>query len=88
MSDTEKTFDNSWQAVWKRELNEILEELKYPERYSAAQIAHKQLRKKELEKALSANKKNAFATGQENVKNKANTNTALSAQMFGGQGIE
>ncbi len=75
MSDDAKVFDNSWEAVWKREVNELSERLKYPERYSASEINRMQVRKKELEEAIENRKSKkkdltgGFAKGRQNIQN-------------------
>ena len=34
MSDNSKNkFDNSWESVWMREINELDEQIKHPEKY-------------------------------------------------------
>lgn len=75
MSDDAKVFDNSWEAVWKREINELSERLKYPERYSVSEINRMQVRKKELEEAIENRKSKkkdltgGFAKGKQNIQN-------------------
>ena len=75
MSDDAKVFDNSWEAVWKREINELSERLKYPERYSTSEINRMQVRKKELEEAIKNRKSKkkdltgGFAKGKQNIQN-------------------
>ena len=90
MSDNNKNvFDNSWEAVWQREINELDERLKRSEFYSAAEIAHMTARKESLEKALMErkNNKNAFKAGQQNVVNSANAHDAMMAQMAGNRTV-
>lgn len=90
MSDNEKVFDNSWEAVWKREINELSERLKYPERYSASEINRMQVRKKELEEAIENRKSKkkdltgGFAKGRQNINNMDSAQQqALMMQMAG-----
>ncbi len=76
MSDNEKVFDNSQEAVWQREINQLDEQLKNPERYSASEIEFKKSRKKQLQDAIAKRKQKkdltgGFARGQQNVKDKA-----------------
>ena len=92
MSDNnQNVFDNSWEAVWQREINELDERLKRSEFYSAAEIAHMTARKESLEKALmeqkNKNNKNAFKSGQQNVVNSANAHDAMMAQMAGNRTV-
>ena len=87
MSDDDKVFDNSQEAVLQREIRELSEQLKYPERYSASEIVFKQSRKKELEEALAKRKQKkdltaGFAKGQQNIHN---METVQMAQMLGGR---
>jgi predicted nucleic acid-binding Zn-ribbon protein len=88
MADDEKVFDNSWEAVWKRELNEISDKLKNTEKYSSSEIAHLQARKKELEETIEKHKSKkkdltgGFAKGQQNIQNMQNMQMA---QMMAGQ---
>ena len=87
MSEEKNIFDNSWEAVWQREINELTEKLKRSEFYSASEIKHLTARKESLEKALSErknkNNKNAFVNAKQNVINQADANTAMMAQMAG-----
>lgn len=74
MADDDKVFDNSQEAVWQREINELSEQLKHPERYSSSEFVFKQSRKKELEEALAKRKQKkdltgAFAKGKQNIQN-------------------
>lgn len=85
MADDEKIFDNSWEAVWKRELNEIVDKLKRTEMYSSSEIARMQARKKLLEETIQKHKikkKDAFAAGKQNL---VNRNNMQMAQMMTGQ---
>lgn len=87
MSDDDKVFDNSQEAVLQREIRELSEQLQYPERYSASEIVFKQSRKKELEEALAKRKQKkdltaGFAKGQQNI---SNMETVQMAQMLGGR---
>ncbi len=94
MSDDEKKFDNSWEAVWQREVNELEEKLKRSEHYSASEVEYMKSRKKQLEEVIAKRnqpKKNladGFTKGQQNVKDQAAMKEAQMAQMLGGQGME
>lgn len=85
MADNDGVFDNSELAVWWRQLNQLNEELKYPERYSSSEFAFKQSQKKQLEDVIAKrkDKKNSFAMGKQNVVNTANMNNAMMTQMSG-----
>ena len=88
MSDNEKVFDNSQEAVWQREINELDEQLKHPERYSASEVDFKKMRRKQLQDAIAKRKQKkdlsgAFARGQQNVKDKAAMNDMQMAQFAG-----
>ena len=88
MADEEKLYDNSWVAVWKREVYELDEKIKNKERYSAAEVSRMQRRKQELESLIAekTQKKDltgGFASGCKNVKNRANVNMMQMAQMAG-----
>lgn len=87
MADEDKVFDNSQEAVWQREISELSERLKNPERYSSSEINRMQVRKKELEEALAKRKQKkdltaGFAKGQQNI---SNMETMQMAQMLGGR---
>lgn len=73
MTDDNKRLDFSQEAVWKREIGELSENLKYPERYSDAEFRFMQSRKAELEKILADknNKKNKFNNATKSVENKS-----------------
>lgn len=92
--DNVKKFDNSWEAVWQREINELEEKLKRSEYYSASEVEFMKSRKKQLEEAIAKRnqpKKNladGFAKGQQNVKDQAAMKEAQMAQFMGGQGME
>lgn len=93
MADDDKAFDNSQEAVWQREINELSERLKKSELYSASEVDFMQSRKKQLEEEIAKRKQKkdltgGFAKGQQNIKDKAMMNEAQMAQMMGGQGIE
>ena len=93
MADDDKVFDNSQEAVWQREINELSERLKKSELYSASEVDFMQSRKKQLEEEIAKRKQKkdltgGFAKGQQNIKDKAMMNEAQMAQMMGGQGIE
>lgn len=88
MSDNEKVFDNSQEAVWQREINELDEQLKNPERYSASEVDFKKMRRKQLQDAIAKRKQKkdlsgAFARGQQNIKDKAAMNDMQMAQFAG-----
>lgn len=88
MSDNEKVFDNSQEAVWQREINQLDEQLKNPERYSVSEIEFKKSRKKQLQDAIAKRKQKkdlsgAFARGQQNVKDKAAMYDMQMAQIAG-----
>ena len=90
MSDNEKIFDNSQEAVWQREINELEERLKRPEYYSASEVKYMQSRKKQLEEAIAKRKqpkknlKDGFAKGMQNIEDKDSAQQqALLAQMLG-----
>lgn len=88
MADEEKLYDNSWVAVWKREVNELNEKINNKEHYSAAEVSRMQRRKQELEKLIANKTKKkdltgGFARGRENVENQASVNMARMAQMTG-----
>ena len=94
MSDNKKDFDNSWEAVWQREINELNEKLKRSEYYSASDVEFMKSRKKQLEEAIAKTKqpkkdlKNSFAKGQQNIKDQAAMKDTQMAQFIGGQGME
>lgn len=94
MSDNNKnTFDNSWESVWMREINELDEQIKHPEKYSASEINFKKSRKKQLEELIAKRKPKkdlttVFANGQQNIKNQAAMNEAQMAQAMAAQGME
>ena len=93
MADDDKVFDNSQEAVWQREINELSERLKKSELYSASEVDFMQSRKKQLEEEIAKRKQKkdltgTFAKGRQNIKDKAMMNEAQMAQMMGGQGIE
>ena len=93
MADDDKAFDNSQEAVWQREINELSERLKKSELYSASEVDFMQSRKKQLEEEIAKRKQKkdltgGFAKGRQNIKDKAMMNEAQMAQMMGGQGIE
>lgn len=93
MADDDKVFDNSQEAVWQREINELSERLKKSELYSASEVDFMQSRKKQLEEEIAKRKQKkdltgGFAKGRQNIKDKAMMNEAQMAQMMGGQGIE
>ena len=93
MADDDKAFDNSQEAVWQREINELSERLKKSELYSASEVDFMQSRKKQLEEEIAKRKQKkdltgGFAKGQQNIKDKAMMNEAQMAQAMGGQGIE
>ncbi len=85
MTGSDNLYDNSWEAVWQREINELDDQLKRPEYYSEAEIRYKKYRKNQLEQALAErknkNKKDAFKSGQDNVIKTANAHDALMAKM-------
>ena len=93
MADDDKAFDNSQEAVWQREINELSERLKKSELYSASEVDFMQSRKKQLEEEIAKRKQKkdltgGFAKGRQNIKDKAMMNEAQMAQAMGGQGIE
>lgn len=93
MADDDKVFDNSQEAVWQREINELSERLKKSELYSASEVDFMQSRKKQLEEEIAKRKQKkdltgGFAKGRQNIKDKAMMNEAQMAQTMGGQGIE
>lgn len=93
MSDNKKTWDNSWEAVWQREVDELTEQLKNPARYSASEVAFKQSRKKQLEEAIAKRKQKkdltaGFAKGKQNIQDKAAVNQAQMSRVMAGQGME
>lgn len=93
MADDDKVFDNSQEAVWQREINELSERLKKSELYSASEVDFMQSRKKQLEEEIAKRKQKkdltgGFAKGRQNIKDKAMMNEAQMAQMMDGQGIE
>ena len=94
MADNDKVFDNSQEAVWQREINELSERLKKSELYSASEVDFMQSRKKQLEEEIAKRKQKkdltgGFAKGRQNIKDKAMMNEAqMAQQMMGGQGIE
>lgn len=93
MADDDKVFDNSQEAVWQREINELSERLKKSELYSASEVDFMQSRKKQLEEEIAKRKQKkdltgGFAKGRQNIKDKAMMNEAQMAQAMGGQGIE
>ena len=84
MTDDVKPFDNSQVAVWKREITELTENLKYPERYSNAEFKFMQSRKAELEEAIRKNnekKKNNFKNSKQIVDNKSTQVDAMYSQV-------
>lgn len=88
MSDNEKVFDNSQEAIWQREINELDEQLKNPEHYSASDVDFKKLRRKQLQDAIAKRKQKkdltgGFARGQQNIKDKAALNDMQIAQIAG-----
>ena len=94
MSDnSENKFDNSWESVWQREIKELDEQIKHPEKYSASEINFKKSRKKQLEELITKRKQKkdlttGFANGQQNIKNQAAMNEAQMAQAMAAQGME
>ena len=85
MADEEKLYDNSWVAVWKREVNELNEKINNKEHYSAAEVSRMQRRKQELEKLIAekTQKKDltaGFSSGCKNIENRANANMMQMAQ--------
>ena len=94
LDNDEKKFDNSLEAVWQREVNELDEKLKRSEYYSASEVDFMKSRKKQLEEAIAKKKQpkknlvGAFAAGQQNVKDQAAIKEAQMAEFVGGQGIE
>ncbi len=94
MADDDKVFDNSQEAVWQREINELSERLKKSELYSASEVDFMQSRKKQLEEEIAKRKQKkdltgGFAKGRQNIKDKAMMNEAqMAQQMMDGQGIE
>ena len=91
MSDNiEKSFDNSEEAVWQREVNELDEKIKRSEYYSASELEYMKSRKKQLEEAIAKKKQpkkdltGGFAKGQQNIQNMSDAQQqALLAQMYG-----
>lgn len=90
MSDDAKVFDNSWTAVWQREVNELDEKLKRSEYYSASEVERMKLRKKQLEEAIAKKKQpkkdltSGFAKGSQNINNMDSAQQqALMTKMLG-----
>ena len=50
--DNVKKFDNSWEAVWQREINELDEKIKRSEYYSASEVEFMKSRKKTIKTAF------------------------------------
>ena len=80
MSDNSKNqFDNSWESVWMREINELDEQIKHPEKYSASEINFKKSHKKQLEELIAKRKPK---------KDQAAMNEAQMTQAMAAQGME
>lgn len=87
--DYVKKFDNSWEAVWQREINELDKKIERSEYYSASEVEFMKSRKKQLEENIAKQKQpkkdltGGFANGQQNIKKQAAMKEAQMAQLFG-----